>query len=715
MSKTFVAQACNVAQQHGVTVFPAGADKRPLIKDWPNEAAIEDPDIERLFSIPGAKLIGVSMKPNGLICFDLDYGHTDDPDRHARLQAFEDELLAAYPGGVRVHRTPSGGKHMIMDDRAVTSAPGAIMPKLDVRWNAYIAWACPGTGYEVEIDVPLSGLASPGAEFLQVRERREGYSGEHLPTLSEADHILRSNGSDGQRHDALLRLALDWVEKADDIDNVFFLAESFEAHLRFWYKDCIDPDRLEKLVEWRYDPSRDQWDGELGRALAGPLKRRQKDARFAEILREEAERLRPFVEAQRQAKVEADAASLFIPYNPSDEVRLQPWVITGICRKGDIGGFSGIPGLGKTNLSAVIAAALASGDGAAAGLPPLGGAYTVAWANAEESRDTLHMRLMAACDELGIELTKQVLIAGYEQLAGGGADFLIPKPGASQQMVYDEAVVERWVLSLKTTGAEVLIIDPLTEFNTGNENDRGHRLQLMRGLRKVCSEVGMTLIYWAHTGKAPENKRADWYDGDLYAERGSSGGIGTNAFGGTLVRMYPKGMKAADSHAWDRNATDPSHDVPNLIKMSIVKNKIAAAKPVMYWELKPSSKVYDGDTIPVCVPVDEVTARLRIDQAYYSVEQLDMVQEVSRAIVREFGVGDHHSLTALHDKMRELQIAGWPTVDNLRADKGQGAEMIAKWSAPVPAVVDGVMYTVQMSKTGNGSTHTRFTIAVRAV
>lgn len=709
MLKQVVTQANKIAQDHGVSVFPASADKRPLIRNWPTEAAFEPEDIEKQFSMKGAELIGVPMKQNGLIAFDLDYGHTDDPERKAKLAEFEKALLGAYPGGVRVHRTRSGGKHLIMN-HPTGKVPGYIMPKLDVRSNAYIVWE--GPGYEVEVDVALDDLATPGGRFIEVWERAEGLSGEHLPTLEEADHILRSNGDDGQRHLALLKIAQEWVRISDPSTPPEEIAAGLERHLRTYYADAVEPARFEKLVEWRYDRQRQHWDGELGRALGKPIKGVQQLSKFAEIGRPLYEAAQARQQQEREAEVEADASDLFVTFDPSEDVSLKPWVIPYICREGDIGGFAGIPGLGKTNLTSLKIAALASGRGSVAGLPDLTRSYTVAWANPEEAQATLHLRLKAVCDELGVELEKRVMIAGYEQLANGGADFLIPKPGAAQQMVYDEAVVERWVRSLRRAGAEVLVIDPLTEFNSGNENDRGHRLQLMRGLRKVCSEVGMTLIYWAHTGKAPESKRNDWYDGDLYAERGSSGGIGTNAFGGTLTRLYPRGMKAADSHRWDTAATDPSSKIPNIIKLSVVKNKISPAKPTMYWEIRQSSKTYDGDTIPVCIPLTQTLAKLMVEQAQGALDASIQVDDAARALVEEFGAGEHHSLSDIHAAMRERNVEGWPQIDQLRLDREAGQELLKTWSDPRAALVGGVFYTVSMTYDPGGQKRERFTLRI---
>jgi len=127
-----IQEALRVAQDLDVAVFPVGADKRPIIKGWRAKASSNPDEIEAMFSLHGAAGVAIPCGPkNDLICFDLDFGHTDDEDRKARLMAWAEAFMADAEGKVEVRRTRSGGMHILAawpDDQP----PRRIMPKLDV-------------------------------------------------------------------------------------------------------------------------------------------------------------------------------------------------------------------------------------------------------------------------------------------------------------------------------------------------------------------------------------------------------------------------------------------------------------------------------------------------------------------------------------------------------------------------------------------------------
>jgi len=197
-----IQEALRVAQDLDVAVFPVGADKRPIIKGWRAKASSNPDEIEAMFSLHGAAGVAIPCGPkNDLICFDLDFGHTDDEDRKARLMAWAEAFMADAEGKVEVRRTRSGGMHILAawpDDQP----PRRIMPKLDVIIDGFYFVYWMGDGYS-----HVSGELTtwfPTEKHLEVVERDTLGTGAALMSAEDAHTAMWSDGDSGQRHDALL-------------------------------------------------------------------------------------------------------------------------------------------------------------------------------------------------------------------------------------------------------------------------------------------------------------------------------------------------------------------------------------------------------------------------------------------------------------------------------------------------------------------------------
>ena len=195
--------------------------------------------------------------------------------------------------------------------------------------------------------------------------------------------------------------------------------------------------------------------------------------------------------------------------------------------------------MGKTALSAGFIAGMLAGRTEIYGLGSVPRPLNVAWANAEEAAAAMKLQVMAAQQKH--MLRKRVTCDRRRRGARDRAQRLEivlerrnPVHG-HMEVVPNDPLIEQLITELKAAKIDLLMVDPITEFNGGDENSRFHARMLNRQFRRISRETGVAVMYWAHTGKPPENKRPDWYAADLYAQRGSSQNIGAVQGGSTLT------------------------------------------------------------------------------------------------------------------------------------------------------------------------------------
>ena len=118
----------------GVKIFPAGQDKRPLLKGW-QEAATCNADQINTWWERSAALPAIACGQNSLVVIDCD--RHGGPDGVAAFR----QLVAAHGGLPRdmpVVSTPSGGVHLYFrqsNGEALGNGRGSLPPGIDVRGN----------------------------------------------------------------------------------------------------------------------------------------------------------------------------------------------------------------------------------------------------------------------------------------------------------------------------------------------------------------------------------------------------------------------------------------------------------------------------------------------------------------------------------------------------------------------------------------------------
>jgi hypothetical protein len=94
----------------GFKIFPCDSNKRPLVPSWATEATTDTTRIAAWWAIHPEALVGLPMKPHGLLVFDADRHHeNEDGVAYLRALCAEHEPLPPHPIVV----TANGGEHHI--------------------------------------------------------------------------------------------------------------------------------------------------------------------------------------------------------------------------------------------------------------------------------------------------------------------------------------------------------------------------------------------------------------------------------------------------------------------------------------------------------------------------------------------------------------------------------------------------------------------------
>jgi hypothetical protein len=93
----------------GLHVFPTGANKRPLIRDWDEQSSTDPDQIRRWWRIRQGALVAIDLRKCGLVVIDAD--RHGGPDGVAAWHELVDEYEADLSANATV-RTPSDGLHI---------------------------------------------------------------------------------------------------------------------------------------------------------------------------------------------------------------------------------------------------------------------------------------------------------------------------------------------------------------------------------------------------------------------------------------------------------------------------------------------------------------------------------------------------------------------------------------------------------------------------
>lgn len=684
---TIIDQALQVAQEQSLKVFPVASDKRPLIKGW-REKATDDPDeIKELFSLPGAAGIGVPCGPDeDIICFDLDFGHTDDPDRLQKLNDWLEQWKDDIDENAMVRRTRSGGLHVLYlwPHSHEGRPPRRIMPKLDVIIEGfYFVWAMDDGSY-THMQGEMAG--EPPEGMCDVVERDTLGAGGALMPPEDAHDAMWSDGDAGTRHDALLRMTQDWATDHPEDDIATWCSE-FESWFRDIYEGRIDRNRVNVMLEWNVEDER----GELYRAFRGVRMTEQRAdallAKAGEKLRAEGrmptlppaqhEKLRPTPE---EAKVQMISEFAEIDLNKLIGTELEDidWIVDDLLPAGNLISLTGPSGAGKTRFNALLMAAMSSGNTDKIGLPKAARPINTLYIANEERTADVERRLKAAAVLNDLKGDMKIVVRGKEH----GRFHLIGSDGNVVQEMVD-ALID----VVKAQDIELLMIDPIVTVGIEDENSAAQVDVAMGALQNIAAATGCCVMFVHHSPKdrtAPE----DQFRGDSSAWRGSGVFYSSLDLGLTLMPWLPDECHDRQTgketrRRW-RNMIR-NHRAPRYVVLDSAKERENEGLASTLFEIVGQEVRVGGRKIGAMRHVSLKEAQLNATAllAGPDVDDAAAHQWASAMLShKDWGQPGRHDVTLrqIAEHFDKEKPAGWPADRNkdekLRTDRGNGRRII---------------------------------------
>ena len=714
---SLIDQALRVAQEHQLAIFPCTDRKRPLIKGWRGLATMDPDEIKQLFSMSGAAGIAVPCGPeNDILCFDLDFGHDPTPAARAKMHdwlTLHDVFNKADAGELMIRQTRSGGLHVLtswpIDDVKV---PRRIMPKLDVICDGfYFVWSMTDGSY-TQLGGDLVEYSGPHGSMLEVIERGQGSDGSALMSADEAHSCMMTNGDEGMRHDALLRMTQDWAREhpASDLTG---LCSGFEEYFSDIYEQEIAPDRYAQLVEWDIEDER----GELYRAFKGVantperamLMMEQAGAKLkaAGVSVPSGGAVGPAVAAIQeaaQATVRAEAAEqlmggitkLDLDVLKDEELEDVDWIIEDVIPAGNLIGLAGPSGAGKTRVIAALVAAMSSGRTDIIGLPAANRPIRTLYCANEERAEDLKRRIKATAVANGMHGELPLFIRGKDDGPIRLADD--DKP--------DLKVVDALILAIKQHHIELVIFDPFVTLGIKDENSSVGVDAVIQAMQMIMVEAGCAIMFVHHTPKGDRSLPVDDIRGEGTAFRGSGAIYSPLDIAMTLSPYLPPschGAKDGKSNRRELAQLQRDRRVPKYIVLDSAKERESEGFPSVYYRLDGQEVRAGGKKIGAVVPVTEAEAIATIDAALTQLDDgvVDVVVNIAlaAAVLTEYPTSTRLTLARIVDAVdRHAAPQVWAkTRSRARSNEGNGKRVLDCLAKPV--TVNGM--SVQLTPIDN--------------
>jgi hypothetical protein len=438
-------------------------------------------EIRAMWALCPQANVGLALG-EGFCALDVDPGHGGEGSFAALV-----EKLGPLPEKVRIHSTPSGGRHYIMRGD-VPQTSGALAPGVDTRSGGRGYIVAPGSStpwgtYSVATAVEVDDLANIPWAWAQALERSHSATQDDDPERVWAE---------GERHDRMLRLAgrLRHIGLAGDAIFASLLVVNDER--------CSVPLPEEEV-----------------RRIAVSV------GAYPPGVDEEAarERIEDWVGEGREARAARREASTGPVVRMASDVAPErvSWLWDGWLPGGKLVVLDGDPSLGKSTLSIDLASRITTGahwpDGSQGCVP--GG---VVLASAEDgAADTTVPRLIAA----GADLERVAIIDG------------VNGPQGIEPISLPEHV-EEISQAAERVNAKLVVVDPLMAFlgaGTNSFRDQDVR-RVLRPLSEMADRTGVTILIIRHLNKSTGGSA-------LYRGGGSIGIIGAARLG-LLVAPDPE-------------------------------------------------------------------------------------------------------------------------------------------------------------------------------
>jgi hypothetical protein len=233
--------------------------------------------------------------------------------------------------------------------------------------------------------------------------------------------------------------------------------------------------------------------------------------------------------------IEVDAPATWATAETWDPTKIppRPWIAPGYLLRGAVTALVGAGGVSKSMLMIAYAVALALGR-QYHGMRPAG-EFRVVLFNAEDDHEEQQRRLSAVLTSMGVTpdaIAGKVLRIGPKKVA----TLLARDP--ETRALYRTRAMNELVNSVRAFGADVLMLDPLAELHTEEENANVALREVVAEFRSLAKEMRLALVLVHHTRKGIV------IPGDMDASRGASSVVSAARIGLTVVGMTPDEAKA---------------------------------------------------------------------------------------------------------------------------------------------------------------------------
>ncbi len=481
--------------REGIETFPAGPDKKPLLKSWQTKATADTDTIRAwLDRWPDAMPAMPTGDRNSLSVLDLDV--RDDG---------RDGISAATDLGVQMSRaftvrTPSGGLHLYYRHRdGLTNASNHLPDGIDVRGQGgYViapgAVLPDGRAYRIKRGCDLADLelspCFPAKLMPTAREERQAdlQDCEHDLTASNVRDLLAFLEADPiwrDHRDGWLRVGIalhDWSGGSDE-----------GRELWTWFsRESPHFNRRELIKDWK------SFGGKAGGVTLGTLiaaAPEWSEARHA-VTADDFED-DPHGDDDRAEPV---AAQPF--FHPASSWTGQPipereWVVPDMIPNGQVTLLSGDGGVGKSLLALQLAVSVATGSNWIG--QPVDKPGKVLVLGAEDDDSEMHRRVASICKAQRVEMAD---LGNLMVRSLAGEDALLATPSQSTGRLTATAFYKRLTEIIGAMKPRLVVLDTLADLFGGNENDRAQARQFVGMLRAWSIKHYLAVVLLAHPSRA---------------------------------------------------------------------------------------------------------------------------------------------------------------------------------------------------------------------
>ena len=272
------------------------------------------------------------------------------------------------------------------------------------------------------------------------------------------------------------------------------------------------------------------------------------------------------------------------------DIPRRPWIAPGFLLRGAVTLLVGPPSAMKSSLALAWAAALAL-KAEFGRFKPVERATTIVY-NVEDDQHEQRRRLSAVLrqfDAAPADIKGRVIRTGPNQI---GTLVVPPDSDGNTYTPAFRALRE----GLEQTGASVLIVDPLAELHTAEENDNGAIRRVIAEFRRLAEETNIAVLVLHHTRKG-----AAASPGDPDIARGGSAVIGAVRVAFTLMPM-------TESDASDLGVSTDFQSRSSYIRLDNAKSNYAPLTDAEWFE-KTGYELDNGEHVGAPIPWKPPTAK----------------------------------------------------------------------------------------------------------